>query len=154
MENVNVEEIMEEIRKEIQEKNYRKEELDFEDIEADEKLGEGCYFQMDELQLQLDNLSTHWHNPVYFPLPGNPIKVFFQRVFRRLLLFVIFPAFQFQNRFNNGTVNCLKQVEFYIQESAELKKRTADQQSQLEECQKQIQLLKEEVRNLKELINK
>lgn len=154
MENINVEEIMKEIRKEIQEKKYREEELKFADLEADEKLGEVSFFQMDELQMQFDELASHCNNPVYFPLPGNPVKVFVQRIIRRLLLFVIFPAFQFQNHFNKGTVNCLNQIELYIRESSGLKKQVADQQKQLEDCQRQINLLKRQLKSMNEFINK
>ena len=147
MEKIDVEKIMEEIRKEIQEKGYREEDLDFSGIPVENgQVGAGRRFQMDELQIQFNNVVSFCSNPIYFPLKGNPIKVFFQRLVRRAFLFVIFSAFQFQNRFNSSVMNFSQQVELFIQENAGLRKQLEDQGRQLEECRLRIARLEESLK--------
>jgi len=133
MQNIDVEKIMEEIRAEIKEKGYKPEDLDFSDIavEVVKMNPEGGYNE-GELQGQLAFLNSHYNNPIYFPLQGNSVKVFVQRVIRRALLFVIFPGFQFQTRFNVGTVRALNQVKHYMEE----------QQKEMDELKSEIARLK------------
>lgn len=144
MEKINVEEIMEEIRRDIREKGYREENFDFTKVVSEGNLVESeKHFQMDELQIQLNNMVSFCNNPIYFPLQGNPIKVFIQRVIRRGVLFVIFSAFQFQNRFNASIMSFSRQVELFIRETSGLKKQVEDQQKQLEKCRREIRDLEE-----------
>lgn len=146
MQNIDVEKIMEEIRQDIAEKGYKEEDLDFTDIAVDAgRTGCGSEFDENELAGQAAYLNSHYNNPIYFPLKGNPVKVFFQKAVRRMLLFVIFPGFQFQNKFNVATVRCMNQFKHYVDENEALAKQVKAQQEELEECKKQLAALQKEM---------
>lgn len=142
MQTVDVEKIMEEIRQEIAEKGYKEEDLHFEDIALSTEEPSSLKYSREDAEKQLDYLSFHSNNPVFFPLSGNPVKTFIQRVIRRVFLFVIYPAFQFQNKHNSTVTRFLKQSMNYMNENEALKE-------QLREQQKQIDRLNAEVENLK-----
>ena len=147
-ENINVEKIMEEIRREIQQKGYTREELRFADVEVNVKdVDPGERFQKTELLSQHNFINSNYNNPIGFPITGNPVKVFVQKVIRKLTLFVTYPAFQFQNRFNVGVVRFLNQVTHYINENEGLREMIDKQQEEIEMCKKQIACLQEEVKN-------
>ena len=133
MQNIDVEKIMEEIRAEIKEKGYKPEDLDFSDIAVEvAKVNPDGGYNEGEMQGQLAFLNSHYNNPIYFPLQGNPVKVFVQRAIRRALLFVIFPGFQFQTRYNVAAVRALNQVKNYMEE----------QQKEMDELKAEIAGLK------------
>ena len=142
MQAVDIEKIMEEIRREIKEKGYKEEDLHFKDIALDAEEPSNMRYSREDAERQLDYLSFHSDNPVFFPLSGNPVKTFVQRVIRRIFLFVIYPAFQFQNKHNATVTRFLKQSMNYMNENEAL-------QEQLKKQQEQIDRLNEEVENLK-----
>jgi len=142
MQAVDVEKIMEEIRREIEEKGYKEENLHFKDIALNAEEPSGMRYNREDAERQLDYLRFHSDNPVFFPLSGNPIKTFVQRVIRRIFLFVIYPAFQFQNKHNATVTRFLKQSMNYMNENETLKE-------QLKQQQEQIDRLYQEVENLK-----
>ncbi len=142
MQAVDIEKIMEEIRREIKEKGYKEEDLHFKDIALDAEEPSGMRYSREDAERQLDYLSFHSDNPVFFPLSGNPVKTFVQRVIRRIFLFVIYPAFQFQNKHNATVTRFLKQSMNYMNENEAL-------MEQLKKQQEQIDRLNEEVENLK-----
>ncbi len=140
---INVEEIMRNIRTEIAEKGYSDDEMSYMKVLANmDTASMENRFQAKELQSKYEYISTHYANPVYFPLKGNPIKCFLQRALRRVLLFVIFPAFQYQNMFNHATVNCIHQLKNHVDETKELKKQLAQQQEQIQQLQQELAELK------------
>lgn len=132
MQIVDVEKIMDEIRREIADKGYKEEDLHFEDIALSAEEPSSLKYSRADAEKQLDYLSFHSNNPVFFPLSGNPIKTFVQRVVRRFFLFVIYPAFQFQNKHNATVTRFLKQTMNYMNENEELKEQLRKQQEQID----------------------
>lgn len=141
MQTIDVEKIMEEIRREIREKGYREEDLSFSDIVVDSARAEGVGYNFEEMEKQAAYLNANNQNPIYFPLTGNPIKAFFQKVIRKCFLFIIFQAFQFQNKFNSGVVYFLNQVRNYQSENGELKKQLDQQQKRIDRLEAELEKL-------------
>lgn len=153
MEKIDVGEIMAGIRKEIAEKGYTKEEISYAQALAnmDGASSDKCYNRR-VFRTKYEYIDGHYNNPVFFELKGNPVKVFLQKVIRRIFLFVIYPAFQFQNVFNKGVVECIRQLRNYIEENEEvrhtsikisrLEKQLQDQQEQIERLQRELDTLK------------
>lgn len=153
MEKIDVGEIMAGIRQEIADKGYTKEEISYAQALAnmDGASLDKCYNQR-ALRTKYEYISGHFNNPIFFELKGNPVKVLFQKVIRRFFLFVIYPAFQFQNVFNEGVVDCIRQVRNYIEENEEVKHtpvKLARLEKQLQEQQEQIERLQKELETLK-----
>ena len=156
MEKIDVEKIMSEIRQEIKDKGYTKEEISYAQILAnmDSASLDKCYNRR-ALRTKYDYISNHYNNPIYFELKGNPIKVMIQRLIRRTFLFVIFPAFHYQNVFNEGVADCIRQLKNYIDENDEVKytpKKMAKLENLLKLQQEQIQVLQKELEILKSRI--
>lgn len=156
MEKIDVEKIMSEIRQEIKDKGYTKEEINYAQMLAnmDNANLENCYNRR-ALRTKYEYISTHFTNPVYFELKGNPVKVLLQRIIRRFFLFVIFPAFHYQNVFNEGVVDCIRQLKNYIEENEEVKHtpiKIAKLESQIQSQQEQIEMLQKEIEALKNSI--
>lgn len=141
MQTIDVEKIMEEIRKEIRDKGYKEEDLDFSDIAITSARTVTAGYDQEELERQAAYLNANSQNPIYFPLSGNPVKVFFQKALRRCFLFVIFQAFQFQNKFNSSVTCFLNQVRNYQVENADLREKVQQQQEQLDMLQKELEAL-------------
>lgn len=142
MQTVDVEKIMEEIRQDIAKKGYREEDLHFKDIALSTEEPSSMRYCREDAEKQLDYLSFHSNNPVFFPLSGNPVKTFVQRVVRRIFLFVIYPAFQFQNKFNATATRFLKQSMNYMNENEALKEQMKRQQEQIERLSMEVENLK------------
>lgn len=141
MQTIDVEKIMEEIRQEIRDKGYKEEDLDFSDIAITSARTVTAGYDQEELERQAAYLNANSQNPIYFPLSGNPVKVFFQKALRRCFLFVIFQAFQFQNKFNSSVTCFLNQVRNYQVENADLREKVQQQQERLDMLQKELETL-------------
>ena len=149
MQNIDVEAIMDEIRREIAEKGLKEEDLSFSDIPLDiPQTNQGQAYVERELLAQCSYMNNNYNNPIYWPLQGNPVKVFVQRLVRRMFLFVIFQAFQHQNRFNASVVRAVNQIKNYIDESHSVEDAVKAHQRELEECKRQIAELKEQLEAL------
>lgn len=142
MQNIDVEKIMEEIRQEIREKGYKEADLDFSDIPIVSTKTASPGYDREELERQAAYINANSQNPIYFPLAGNPIKVFIQKTLRRCFLFVIFQAFQFQNKFNTSVTCFLNQVRNYQSENEGVKEQLLRQQEQLDSLRKEVEELR------------
>ena len=86
----------------------------------------------------------------YRPLAGNPVMVFFKKVFRRLMRFYIEPLAQEQTYFNANTAQALQEMELYIidtqaHSNAALAERVADLELQQKNSRMQIDALTKQV---------
>lgn len=108
MENNNtlcIEDIMEEIRRDIKEKNLTSDMLSFEDVPY--KRAEDTGVSADELQSSMIYVNSHYNVQPYKALGGNPLYVFVKKVIRRLTKFYVEPVVFEQNDFNAHTVRIL-----------------------------------------------
>ncbi len=104
---INVEEIMEEIRKNIAERNIDYEPVSFDDVKA------GVYFDAVDLdsKVALAN-STCDISQTYLPYTGNFIVRFFKKIVRRILIVFAYR----QNMFNSYVTSSLNQINNYIKD--------------------------------------
>lgn len=149
MEKIDVQEIMAGIREEIAHRGYTKEEISYAQALAnmDAASLDKCYNPR-ALRTKYEYIRGHYNNPVYFELKGNPVKVLFQRVIRRAFLFVIYPAFHFQNVYNEAVADCIRQTKNYIEENEQIKRMPAKMaalEKQVKEQQEQIDALQREL---------
>ena len=133
MQRIDVDQIMSEIRKEIEEKGYKKEDLKFQDIPIPAMPGtDNGRFNAAELLNQVNLCNKDWNNPMLFPFPGsNPVKKFFQKAIRKVSKCVFWPIVNYQNRFNSDVVRALNQLKYYADEDS----------AKSDEMRKQIQRL-------------
>lgn len=107
--NINIEEIMAQIKREIKEKNLTSDMLSFEDVPYKKPVqvsrnGNASIGDADET---LASMNAHYYIQPYKPISGNPLKVFIKKVIRKLVKFYVEPVVFEQNEFNANTVSVL-----------------------------------------------
>lgn len=115
MENNNtlcIEDIMEDIRREIKEKNLTSDMLSFEDVpyrKAEEMGAEGGNLDA-EAEISLRYINSHYTIQPYKQLCGNPVAVFVKKIIRKLTKFYVEPVVFEQNEFNGHAVKVINAV--------------------------------------------
>ena len=153
---INIEDIMSEIRSDIQQKGLNSSMLSFADVPCDanpENLTES--YDPDTLRSNVQYVSTQYQVQPYRTLTGNPILVFFKKVLRRLMRFYVEPIAQEQTYFNANTAQALQEMEMYIidtqtHSNAALAARIADLELQQKNSRMQIDALTKQIESLQE----
>ncbi len=137
MKNINVEEIMKEIREEIAQKGYTDENIDFENITGNVKavLGVKTDFSSYELEHALNDAANQHKIEYYRMIPKGGLKSFIQRSIRKMVKFMMVPMIDQQNQYNYQMVVCMRQMEAFIQEH----------NMQMDQKDRQIEELEEKV---------
>lgn len=151
MNTIDVETIMDEIRKEATEKGEYLEPVCFDEIPV---MGAGAapectstdQFNQDFFRGSLAEMNQKWEIRAYRPLYGNSIKIFIKRVIRKLMKFYIEPITFDGTEFNSHTVRCMNSVAAYI---AEQQNRELEATQELEYLKKQMKLLEQEMERLR-----
>ena len=137
---INIEEIMKEIRQNIKERGYDKEPLSFEDVTISEPViqGEG-QFSMEEFVGELNYLNRNWNNSLNATIESsNPVVVFVKKVIRKCTRFIVFPIVNFQNAYNVSNVRCLNQLKEAIILQEEYSKKIEQLEKEIEELKKKV----------------
>ena len=117
---INVEQIMEEIRENIKRRGYTDDFLEFEDIETKDLLN-AAFFDFDEMlaSLQKANMksSVNYYCDV---IPHRGVKNLVKAVIRKFLRFLFMPIIEEQNQYNAYSVRMLNQVALFAQEQIRL----------------------------------
>lgn len=109
----NIEEVMDEIRKEIKEKGLTSDMLSFSDVTSVSVADDGS-FSKAGLDSCLANLSDSYVIRDNRQLSGNPIVVFIKRVVRKLTRFYVKPIVDAQTEFNAYTVQTANMLSRYV----------------------------------------
>lgn len=171
---VNVEEIMKDIRKKIQMEEDANVLPPFESIpirSGGVPENTSCDGMDGALFLHsLDYINSNYEVPYYNFLGSNSIKVFVKRVIRKLIKCVVFPILFNQNQLNAHIVRCLNQLRYFVEGSqkkeavlqeqlgqlriknaeisAKLGALQAEFQTQLSEQQRQLQSAIQQIQDL------
>lgn len=107
--NINIEEIMAQIKREIKEKNLSSDMLSFEDVPYKKpvQISRSGNASLSDADETLAFMNAHYYVQPYKPITGNPIKVFIKKVIRKLTKFYVEPVVFEQNEFNANTVSVL-----------------------------------------------
>jgi len=127
MESINIDNVMEEIRREVQKKPAYKEPVTFEEIpllsQAENAAMMGEKYDGALLRRNVDDMGAHYAVPYYRPLTGK--GAFFKRVLRRLLCFLLRPAMEEITSFQSLTAVSLNDIFNYIRDQeAENQRKT------------------------------
>lgn len=107
--NIDIEEIMAQIKREIKEKNLTSDMLSFEDVPYKKpiQVSRSGNASLDDADEALSFMNAHYYVQPYKPITGNPLKVFIKKVIRKLTKFYVEPVVFEQNEFNANTVSIL-----------------------------------------------
>jgi len=166
MENNNtlcIEDIMEEIRREIKEKNLSSDMLSFEDVpyKKSEEMGNGAGNLNEEAEISLKYINSHYSVQPYKQLCGNPLSVFVKKVIRKLTKFYVEPIVAEQNEFNGHAVKVINAVNNLgkadkdsAQEISDLINRIEVLELNQKNLSIKLELLEKENKSLKEELGK
>jgi len=116
---IDVEEIMKEIRLEIQEKGLNESMLSFQDVDGGEilkGLRNGEKYDPGEFERLVQQVNLRSNVPWYHRVEGNALANFIKKVIRKLIRFMIIPVVEEQNAFNGSAAQCLNQLLAYVKE--------------------------------------
>ena len=102
--NINIEEIMAEIKRGTKEQGLTADMLSFEDVPFKKTAQGGSASEA------LDYITSHYYIQPYKELKGNPVKVFIKKVIRKLVKFYVEPVVFEQNDFNANAVTVMKSL--------------------------------------------
>lgn len=135
---INVEEIMEQIRENIKERGYDKIPLSFEDIKISEPVMRGTVkYDPNSFNKEMSYLNNNWNNDWNIPVSGGGMRAKFKKVVRKLTRFIVAPIVSFQNEYNASNVRLLMQMSGYITEMEAYKLRIEELEKQVAELQKE-----------------
>lgn len=126
--NIDIEQIMAEIRQEIQEKGFTDDAVSFDEIVA-EPYSDAAFG--DDLGQDISLLITTGNIPWARPIPRG-IKGFFMKVIRKLVRFYIIPIVLDQNEYNQRTASVISRMYESIKNLDEVSEKLNDLHSQLE----------------------
>lgn len=145
---INIEEIMADIRREIAEKHLTPDMLSFADVPYDkpDEAVNKCSLSSPEARNAMVYLHSHYAVQPYKPLSGNPVAVFVKKVIRKLTKFYIEPTVADQNEVNANIVRMLNALEQSAQQSGtpELEKRLAVLELQQKQTVAELAALRKE----------
>lgn len=105
MQQINVEQIMAEIRAEIKEKGYTADMLDFEDVPFPEKNMAERNFASDEIGQMRKLESVLWKRPV-----NRGIRGILKKILYKLTGFIVAPMAEDQTAFNHAAADAVEQL--------------------------------------------
>lgn len=102
--NINIEEIMADIKREIKEKGLTNDMLSFDEVPYKRTSAGGS------VQDALCYIKENYTVQPYKQLSGNPLKVLFKKVIRKLTKFYVEPVVEEQNCFNANAVTVISDL--------------------------------------------
>lgn len=155
--NINIEEIMSQIKREIKEKNLTADMLSFEDVPYEKPTDMSSGSSLEDCDSALTYMNTHYYIQPYKELQGNPLKVFFKKVIRKLTKFYVEPVVFDQNDFNANTTKALNSLRSAVNtgsESSDMNDRLQVLELAQKELTKRIDSLERENAALREELGK
>jgi hypothetical protein len=92
--------------------------LSFEDVPYEKPVDMTSGTSVEESDEALRYLNTHYYIQPYKELGGNPLKVFFKKVIRKLTKFYVEPVVFEQNEFNANTAKVLNTIRNSVGDAA------------------------------------
>ena len=150
MQEINIEEIMQQIRAEIKEKGYTNDMLSFNDIVADSVEMNVDKFDKVLFNEEIYSLNSFWNIQTEHALVSagalkTKLSVFIKKVIRKLIRFYIIPIVSEQNTFNANVVRTMNLVNCYITENERLSETVTINQEQIEKLVQENNELKKKV---------
>lgn len=136
MHEINVEDIMQEIREDIKRKGYNSDMLSFQDVIVPNKEGYSYnYEELERLVYQVNkSCSVTWKRE----LSGSSFEIFIKKVIRKAVTFLFRPVWDEQNAFNANTTRVINQLMGYIDV----------QNERIQELEKNIEVFEEKLAQL------
>ena len=122
---VNIEQVVEEIHQQICEKGISLDIPEFSGA-SEKPVVEIAPFDMDEFMQNVAAVERRYQIECYAPIVGNPVIKLIKRVVRKMVNFIVAPIVEDQNAFNSAAAKTIFSLQSYI---SELEKRIKELES-------------------------
>lgn len=143
---VNIEEIIQEIRREIREKGYKETDLSFSDIPMPAVQQPSAFspeHMEEDLQNILDHLNANHLHDIMLPFQSsNPAASVIKKIIQKMVRFLFYPVLAQQNTVNSNVVSALN----ILAAKAEME---SGAEQVIAELQERVKVLEAEVDRLK-----
>lgn len=139
MQEINVEEIMQEIREEIKAKGMEDQKLEFADVsmvESSLELPEK--YDPDMMQKELLNLNNLWDTSLEEVRSKNPVKKAVKKVLQKAVGVIVRSHITEQTIFNASVVHSINMLNCLAKENVDLKMEVESLKEQVEQLSKKI----------------
>ncbi len=113
---INIEEIMQQIRNEIEEAGYTDDMLSFDDVDLDDGNFQFETFSKEDFNQEVYDLNHTWDIQTYRNVGSGGIVSFIKKAVRKVIRFYVDPAVEDQNQFNAKLVKTMNLMNCYIHE--------------------------------------
>lgn len=134
--NINIEDIVKEIRNDIREKGYTSDILSFDDVVVDVSSTQYVKFDKEKFNEEIYTINHEWNVQAYRPLSGGKLTVFVKKVIRKFVYFFVEPIVLAQDDFNASIARTMNLMNCYIEEQNQEIKHLKERIEQLEEHKK------------------
>ncbi len=132
---INIEEIMEEIRNDIKERGLKESELSFSEVStidsSDFLYDKDHVFSMNGYMEIIRKINQQWNIPAYIPIQGRGKGI--KKIVGKLTNFAIIPRFSLQNDMNMSVTRGFNEMTAYIKMQDETIKKLNERIEVLEE---------------------
>lgn len=147
---IDVENIMKEIRAEVERRKINETIIPFEEIPMYWEEERDMEFNFDELKNDLKYLNEHCHIQSIRPLRSRPIVggfiILCKKILRKCLVFYIEPIVRDQNEFNAVIARSMRCIQHYQEEHAEMQEELAELTKKISMLELQISEYKAEAK--------
>ncbi len=151
---IDVEAIMADIRKTIEEKGETADILSFDELSADQEcageIAGNVSYNETEMHRLIGLANAEHCTPFYQMIPAGGLKSFFKRSIRKMIAFIILPLRDSQIRYNSYVVQSFFQMESYILERKDV---LIQQEELIEHLETKVDLLEAQCQALEERLN-
>ncbi|MGN0249318.1 MAG: hypothetical protein ACI4C0_08475 [Lachnospiraceae bacterium] len=139
MQEINVEQIMQDIRKEVSEKGLKASDLRFADVSvAGEGLDLPTEYDPESMKKQITYLNAVWETASAIETRStNKVKLFVKKIINKMVMIVMWPNIVAQDVFNLAVVNTFNQMKLMTEEFEKLQKDHEDLKKKYEELLKE-----------------
>jgi hypothetical protein len=146
--NINIEEIMNQIRQEIRDKGYKDEEILFDDVILSSV---ATPYNMQSYKEELEKMVQNRLVLSYRDVSSDrkvvgPILTFFKKLFRRMIAFYIEPIVDDQNLLNECSTTLYAQI---FNKFAENEEKISELEKELYDCKKRCMALEDKLKETK-----
>ena len=116
---IEVDNILTEIRKDIEDKNLTEEKFDFKDVQISDGLFDADHeFSMNDYLKTINDINQQWKIPMSVHIQGRGKLI--KKLVERLTYFSIIPRFSSQNDFNKSVTRGFNEMAAYIVKQNEI----------------------------------
>lgn len=147
---INIENIMSDIKAEIKEKGYTADMLSFEDVTKMSVISVDG-FDQGAFSSVVAYMNSSYALPLSKPISGNPIKRFIKKILSKLARFMLRPVVEHQSEYNCYSAKAFTMLEDYTKAGAavaELSKKVELLEAKLDASEKEIESLNNKIAEL------